>query len=314
MILVVLTHSLNIYQLEGERWIQFLWVFIMTFTMPLFTMISGYWYKEKSMKQICILYLFPCVVFSIVNYCIGGISGAYPKGISFKSGWAMWYLWALFLYQLSTPFFLKHISLNRLMLLSFMVSIIAGFKFVTNDILDVQRVIGFYPFYLVGIWLNGLEKDLINLPSSIIKICEQINSKLLFFMTILLYLLLTYLFPGFCYGSGFMSSHGMSLFGFASRLMSYILNFALCFFLIAIMPDRKLWFSKYGTRTMNVYLLHMSIVFPVCWYIMRPYMHEWYGYLIYMIIVPLACCLLFSEKVDQLMKLFLNMPNKLISQ
>ena len=40
----------------------------------------------------------------------------------------MWYLWALFLYQLSTPFFLKHISLNRLMLLSFMVSIIAGFK------------------------------------------------------------------------------------------------------------------------------------------------------------------------------------------
>ena len=105
MILVVLTHSLNIYQLEGERWIQFLWVFIMTFTMPLFTMISGYWYKEKSMKQICILYLFPCVVFSIVNYCIGGISGAYPKGISFKSGWAMWYLWALFLYQLSTPFF-----------------------------------------------------------------------------------------------------------------------------------------------------------------------------------------------------------------
>lgn len=162
MILVVLTHSLNIYQLEGERWIQFLWVFIMTFTMPLFTMISGYWYKEKSMKQICILYLFPCVVFSIVNYCIGGISGAYPKGISFKSGWAMWYLWALFLYQLSTPFFLKHISLNRLMLLSFMVSIIAGFKFVTNDILDVQRVIGFYPFYLVGIWLNGLKKDLIN--------------------------------------------------------------------------------------------------------------------------------------------------------
>lgn len=42
-----------------------------------------------------------------------------------------------------------------------------------------------------------VEKDLINLPSPIIKICEQINSKLLFFMTILLYLLLTYLFLGF---------------------------------------------------------------------------------------------------------------------
>lgn len=65
--------------------------------------------------------------------------------------------------------FLKHISLNRLMLLSFMVSIIAGFKFVTNDILDAQRVIGFYPFYLVGIWLNGLKKDLINLPPQLLK-------------------------------------------------------------------------------------------------------------------------------------------------
>ena len=88
-------------------------------------------------------------------------------------------------------------------------------------------------------------------------------------MTILLYLLLTYLSPGFCYGSGFMSSHGMSLFGFASRLISYILNFALCFFLIAIMPDRKLWFSKYGTRTMNrvscVLVCYASLHVRVVW-------------------------------------------------
>lgn len=77
MMLVVITHSVNIYQLEGERWIQFLWVFIMTFTMPAFMMVSGFWYKPRSFKYSCKSYLYPCVIFSIINFIVGSYSGAY---------------------------------------------------------------------------------------------------------------------------------------------------------------------------------------------------------------------------------------------
>ena len=113
MMLVVITHSVNIYQLDGDYWIQFLWIPIMTFTMPTFMMISGYWYKERTFTYSIVHYLYPCILFSIVNYLIGSLAGAYPtllemaNNIPLKSGWAMWYIWALFLYAIITPLLLR---------------------------------------------------------------------------------------------------------------------------------------------------------------------------------------------------------------
>ena len=78
MMLVVITHSVNIYQLDGDYWIQFLWIPIMTFTMPTFMMISGYWYKERTFTYSVVRYLYPCIIFSIVNYLIGSLAVAYP--------------------------------------------------------------------------------------------------------------------------------------------------------------------------------------------------------------------------------------------
>lgn len=104
MMLVVVTHSVNIYQLLGERWIQFLWVFIMTFTMPAFMIISGFWFKKRSFLFAVKRYLYPCILFSCLNNVIGYISGAYPNGIPItKAGWSMWFLWALFCYSIITP-------------------------------------------------------------------------------------------------------------------------------------------------------------------------------------------------------------------
>ena len=72
MMLVVMTHSVNIYQLEGYEWIQYLWVFIMTFTMPLFMIISGFWYKPRSASYSFQHFLFPCLLFSAINISGGG--------------------------------------------------------------------------------------------------------------------------------------------------------------------------------------------------------------------------------------------------
>ena len=58
-------------------------------------------------------------------------------------------------------------------------------------------------------------------------------------------------------------------------------------------------------------MLHMSIIFPLCWWLMRPIMNEWYGYLLYIFVVPFVCSFLFSEKVDMLMKPILALPNKI---
>ena len=81
---------------------------------------------------------------------------------------------------------------------------------------------------------------------------------------------------------------------------------------ILLMPNKQYSITRYGARTMNVYMLHMSIVFPLSWYCLRPIMDEWYGYVLYIIAVPTLCSFLFSQEVDRFMKSILSLPDKII--
>ena len=129
----------------------------------------------------------------------------------------------------------------------------------------------------------------------------------------IIYFILTLKIHGFPYGTGFMGIHGLSLKGFFVRWSNYFLTIVMSLSLIAIMPNKKLWFTQLGTRTMNVYLLHMAIVFPICWYFLKPYMHYWWGYVLYIVVVPLfvSVCL-FSEFIDKRMQVLLTLPQRFL--
>lgn len=153
--LVVITHSVNVYQLDGSYWVQYLWVFIMTFTMPLFMMISGFWFKPRALDYSLKHYLYPFLLFSVLNISLGALCGAYPNGVVWtKGGWAMWYIWSLFIYNLLTPILLDKMRLRRLLLCSLVLAIVCGFHFPDNNIADIQRVVNFYPFFVIGMVLR----------------------------------------------------------------------------------------------------------------------------------------------------------------
>ncbi|OWV16419.1 hypothetical protein B7990_11810 [Fibrobacter sp. UWB4] len=134
----------------------------------------------------------------------------------------------------------------------------------------------------------------------------------LMFFCLLAYFFISLKFYGFSYGTGFTETHGFNLLVFGMRWTNYALTTVMSVSLIAIMPNKKYWFTQYGTRTMNVYLLHMSIVFPVCWCFLRPFMHCWYGYVSYAVLVPLFVIFLcFSDFVDKEMKKVLLVPKRL---
>lgn len=79
MMFVVMTHCVVPYQLTGNggSWLQPYWVMIMTFTMPLFTMISGFWYKERPLKQILLKLGVPMLIFTVWHdvllVAVGGV-------------------------------------------------------------------------------------------------------------------------------------------------------------------------------------------------------------------------------------------------
>ena len=308
MMMVVMTHSVNVYQIDGHEWIQYFWILIMTYTMPLFMMISGFWYKQRNAKYCLKHYLYPCLVFSVINIVGGAICGAYPEGnIPLKMGWAMWYIWALFIYNLITPYLLKHIDVNRLLLFSIIVSFVCGIKFLSNSFLDAQRVVHFYPFYMIGMWLRTKESYIYHASSKI-----KSYGLCIFLLCNIVYAILCYVFPGFCYGTGFMGSHGLSIIGFTGKWGNFILTLVMSVCVILLMPNKQYSITRYGARTMNVYMLHMSIVFPLSWYCLRPIMDEWYGYVLYIIAVPTLCTFLFSQEVDRFMKSILSLPDKII--
>lgn len=306
--MVVMTHSVNLYQMEGYEWIQYLWIFIMTYTMPCFMMISGFWYKPRNAKYCLRHYLWPCLLFSGVNIIVGGgILGVFPKGsIPIKAGFAMWYIWVLFVYGMVTPWLMKRLGLTRLLVLSLAVSFICGFKFVSNDWLDAQRVVHFYPFYVIGMWLRNKERIIYEVSHT-----ARRNWLAVFLLCHVAYFLLCYRFPGFCYGTGFSYSHGLSLFGIAFKWANFVLTLVMSVSLMMVMPNKELGISRYGSRTMNVYMLHMTIVFPLSWYYFRPFMNEWYGYILLVIVVPTICLVLFSKKVDDMMKKILGLPDRI---
>ncbi len=194
------------------------------------------------------------------------------------------------------------------MVITLLIVFLLGFKFISNNILDAQRVVNFYPFFLLGIIMKDKADAIYNE-----KIRKRIIWPVLFIILTVVYIVLDYYHYGFCYGTGFMSSHGLSLLGFISRWLNYLLTVGMPISVIMMMPNRLTGITKYGGRRMNVYLLHMVIIFPVCWLFMRPIMHEWYGYCLYIFVVPAFCALLFSKRVDSIMRPILAFPDNIIN-
>lgn len=297
MLLVVCTHSVCIYQNEG--WIEYYWVFIMTYTMPLFMLVSGFWFKKKEIKKIIIRFLWPCLLFSVVNFAWGSLFYEPYKNATPKTflcfGYAMWYLWALFLYYLFTPLLVKYLRLKVLFFLSVIGALLIGFVPFVGVTFQLSRVICFYPFFALGMLFKEHEESLKKIP-------RGYKWFLCLLVLSLFYMIADYICPGVVYKTGFTGGFGLSLKGLILRAFTYLMCIAMCFCVIYAMPDRKFWFSKYGNRTMNVYLLHMIIVFPCTWYIGALIKDTWYGHVFLIVCVPLLCMVLFSEKVDRVMR------------
>lgn len=211
-------------------------------------------------------------------------------------GYAMWYLWALFVYYLITPWMLKKINLISLLVASFIIALLAGIAPFINSILQLSRIICFYPFFLLGVTLKERYEN------NIYAFTEKKETALIMFICILIYITAQTFKPGIVFATGFTGGYGLHLGGLAIRLFTQVMCVVMSLSMILLMPNKQYWFTKYGSRTMNVYLLHMLIIFPVCWHYCTPIMHTWYGYIIMILVVPMTCCLLFGSWVDKVMR------------
>ena len=215
-------------------------------------------------------------------------------------GYAMWYLWTLFVFAIITLRLICFVHLKWLILCSFIVVVLYGFiplsgySLCLANELQLNRIIGFYPFFLLGIKLKDYDLE------------EKGKNNLLVLVGVFItYVLLCLMINGLAYYSGFYLLLGMTIRRLVYMFLSYTLIGLFCLYHIRSVPNKKYRFTKYGARSMNVYLLHMLFVLPLSYGVfshlpVKPF------FVVNVIGVPLLCILLFSDKVEAIMSAILS--------
>lgn len=293
MVMVIIAHTL--YRSSGDVGMESIRFCCLCFTMPMFFFMSGMVSKikpfgqtfRKSVRHL----LIPCIVFSLIyNILLQYINPGFRPRYDIP-GFAMWYLWVLFLYRLSLPL------LNRIpyiVPISFVVALCVPMVPWIGNRFGLCRIACFLPYYLLGYKLRDVKWPRL----SNLRIILGWGSLCLIFA---IWIVFIHVYPGHTYRTAFNSAfngdpiHGVLL---QTALIGTIcITGSLVWLLI---PDRLLWFTKYGERTLTVYLLHGLIVLPTAYCLFRPFSEESMIGRIEMILIPtLICLILFNEKLNK---------------
>ena len=277
--------------------------FINLYPMTLFTIISGYWYKNKSVKVLLLQFLWPCILFTVINGILGNFF--YPNYwnyFKFKPGYAMWYLMALFLYSILTKIIRRHLNAIKYLLIALCGAFIIGCIPISNKYFEIQRISCLFPCFAFGVVLKEYAGNQLLVDG--IGGAKNHNIRMLFIIILVLIVVfqiaIIYFYPGKT--GAFKSYYGFNMIAALEKWGLMFLRVIASVCVIVLMPNKEYWFTKYGSRTMNVYLLHVIPIFVICWGLLYDFRYEWYGLATLFVGVPVFCTLFFSAHVDRIMK------------
>ena len=157
IVLVALAHAWEPL-MDGSRTARALYMFIYTFHMPAFILISGYFSRTFDMRPDRLRRLVtgvavPYVIFETV-YSLYEKWGNDDPGheISLLDPYYLtWFLAALFIWRMTTPIWL---NLRYPLTISVVIAVLASITPNIGDDLDLQRVLQFLPFFVLGLRLE----------------------------------------------------------------------------------------------------------------------------------------------------------------
>ncbi|MFF3907084.1 acyltransferase family protein [Streptomyces sp. NPDC001848] len=157
IVLVAMGHSWE--PLKGDsRSLQAAYMFVYAFHMPAFILISGYFsrgfdMRPRRLKRLVTGVVVPYVVFEAAYVLFKRAVGGGPDlAISLLDPWYLtWFLCALFVWRLTTPIWKL---VRHPVPLAVVVAMLASVSPEIGDDLDLQRVLQFLPFFVIGLSLK----------------------------------------------------------------------------------------------------------------------------------------------------------------
>jgi fucose 4-O-acetylase-like acetyltransferase len=253
ILLVVAGHS--IVDLRDVRLAHALYLFVYTFQMPVFIVITGYFSRNftfsggKARKLITNLGV-PYVVFETAYSTYHWAVGHSKFEISLLNPYYLtWFLMALFLWRLSTPVWQQ---IRWPFGMSVVIALLSGMSDLPDD-LEMNRVFGLVPFYVLGLMLKPDHFELLKRP----------KARVLGGLTMVAAFAFTFFVADprmttewVYWRSGNPALHIGNLTGTALRLGLLASAIVLVTAFLALVPARRTWFTGLGATTLYAYLLH----------------------------------------------------------
>ncbi len=262
--LVVFGHLMENY--TNNTLIKTIYLFIYSFHMPLFVLISGIFakYNKERILQLLLIYLLFNYSIQLVN-CLTNL----PQNLSFSQiltelltpQWAMWFVLALPIWLYTTKFIkvVKPIHIFYATILALLV----GFLPFIDRVLSLSRIFYFYPFFLLGKMIGQNKEKFVNKIKSIQNIK---TTTFTIFVLIAIFTTLaccqTHLPIEFFYGS----THYTQIIDILFRSVALFLGFVGSFAIILIVPAKSKGgkhmysISSIGQRTFSIYLIHVALI------------------------------------------------------
>ena len=270
--LVVLGHSLEFIRKDYEV-ARLLYVFIYEFHMPVFVFISGYLSKnvEKGRRNAVRNFLTPFLLFNIIWNLITLVGPLFLRGeftelpseqafSFFTPGWALWYIFAMFLWKILLPDLLKF---KNIFILSIIAGIFVKLSGEFGSYMALSRTITFAPFFLAG-YYSSEEKLKRFRKFTRFNILNKVPSILILIIGVLIALIFvnySNIADEFFWADRSYSNFNIEIFtGILLYIAVYIIGFAFVYVFINLMPVNQTFLSKIGKNTLSVYFLHTYFI------------------------------------------------------
>ncbi len=255
MFFVVFGHILRTYINQNDI-IYALYNTIYTFHMPAFILLSGFFakgfnkkgYIKKLSTKLILPYLIFQVIYTIYYYYLFDESTLTFEAL--EPNWSLWFLLSLFFWNLMLFAFTKFKPLMGIGL-AIGLALLVGYIDTISTYLSLSRTFVFFPFFLIG---YHLQKEHFH------KITTR-KTKLFALTSFGIIFIWFSFFPEidsqWLLGSKpYSEIETVSFLSMFKRLGFFIVNSIMIMSFMALVPKGSYFFTRWGTQTLYVYLLH----------------------------------------------------------
>ncbi|MFD4029317.1 acyltransferase family protein [Streptomyces sp. NPDC058637] len=246
--------------MDGSRTTRALYMVVYTFHMPAFILISGYFSRSFDMSRakvkrlvtgVAVPYVLFETAYSLFKRYAGGADDT-PVTL-LDPLFLTWFLIALFIWRVTTPLWR---SLRHPLAVALGISVLASVTPGIGDDLDLQRVLQFLPFFVLGLLLKPEHFHAVRRREVRVLSLPLLAGALLF-----AYWAAPRMQLGWLYRSS--SAQELNAPWWSGAVMSLAMfgcALALTIAFLAWVPRRRMWFTVLGAGTICGYLLHGFLI------------------------------------------------------